>query len=154
MKRCIVILLAVLTAITAAITAVADTAEYFIMCNPDSYVNARNKPNKAAPIVGRLECGDKVLTDGKTKNGYTHIVGCSFEQPEAWIKTRYLVSDQPHEIDMETLVMRNRTAVRNGVNGSMVRRLNAGTVVRIIVYTPEWCYTNRGYIMTDYLGVN
>lgn len=151
-----IIVLAIISyfAVNAINYAFAESGAYYVICDPDSHVNARNKPQKAASIVGRLECGDMVWTDGKELNGYTHIIDCSFEQTEAWIKTRYMIRQKPIPVSMETVVMKNRTLARNGVNGSVIRRIKAGSAVKIIIYTPEWCFTNKGYIKTECLGVN
>ena len=128
--------------------------ELYIMCDADSFVNARNTPGKAGEIVGRYECGDVVQTDGRAKNGFIHVIDCPFEQDEAWVKEWYLSEYQPHRVSMTTVVKRDRTIARNGIGGNAVRRLKEGTVVRILVYTPEWCLTDRGYIRTEFLGVN
>ena len=141
-------------AISAYVHALAEPGEMYVICDPESHVNARNTPNKGGSVVGRLECGDRVRTDGKEKNGYTHLVDCSFEQTEAWVKTRYLTTEQPHIVSMTTVVMKENTLARNGIGGSVIRRLSAGRAVKILVYTPEWCLTNRGYIRTACLGVN
>ena len=138
--------------ISAYVHAFAD--EMYVMCESDSFVNARNTPGKGGEIVGRYECGDVVQTDGRAKNGYLHVIDCSFEQSEAWVKAWYLSESEPHPVSMTTVVKRDRTIARNGIGGNPVKRLKAGTAVKILVYTPDWCLTDRGYIRTEFLGVN
>ena len=160
MKRDVIkvcILAAVLSAVAVMVVSAYGYAfadEMYIMCDCESFVNARNTPGKGGEIVGRYECGDVVQTDGRAKNGFIHVIDCSFEQSEAWVKAWYLSEYQPHRVSMTTVVKRDRTIARNGIGGNAMRRLKAGTAVKILVYTPEWCLTDRGYIRTEFLGVN
>ena len=154
MKKLISVIAAI-TAIFAPITAITEGGEYFILCKPGSTVNARISPRKSAEVVGWLECGDAVKTDGKQKNGYVHIIDCSMECSEAWISSRYLVKDQPITCYIQTTVIGNgKVKSRNYVNGKTVHRLKPNTAVTIYAYSEEWCVTNKGYIQTQYLGVN
>ena len=135
--------------------AFADENGYYIICKPESHVNARNTPKKGGSIVGRFECGDYVRTDGRKKNGYAHLIDCSFEQTEAWVSERYLVKDQPYIGEWHTVVMGcGRVAARRNVDGKRLRWLNPGTGVTIYVLSKEWCITNRGFIRSAFLGVD
>lgn len=150
----ILIAILVFAAVNAYNYAFAESDVYFIICNPESHVNARNKPQKAASIVGRLECGDMVRTDGRQKNGYYHIIDCSFEQDEAWISGSYLVQDKPYIGEWHSsIISEGRVAARRNVNGKRLRWLNPGTGITIYVLSNEWCITNRGFIRSEYLGV-
>lgn len=160
MKRDVIkvcILAAVLSVVAVMVVSAYGYAfadEMYIMCDCESFVNARNTPGKAGEIVGRYECGDMVQTDGRVRNGFIHVIDCPFEQSEAWVKAWYLTPCQPYRVNMTTVVKKNRTIARNGIGGNVIRRLKEGTAVTILVYTPEWCLTDRGYIRTEFLGVN
>ena len=163
MKKTVIVVIveAVLLAVIALAVmdayqyAFADEDGYYVICDPGSYVNARNSPKKTSEVVGRLECGDYVRTDGKTRNGYVHIIDCSFEQPEAWVSVHYVVTDQPHIGEWHTVVMgEGRVAARRNVDGKRLRWLKPGTGITIYVLSKEWCITNRGFVRSAFLGVN
>ena len=69
--------------------------EGWIMCQPDSYVNIRETPGNRGAVIGYLELGDSVETDGQNRNGYTHIIHASTESGEGWVASGYLVQDRP-----------------------------------------------------------
>lgn len=151
MKRAISILI-VLTVLFAVLTAFADEGEYFIICNPESYVWVRRSPKKTAEETGRLEIGDKVYADGPRKNGYVHVDGLSTEWGEGWVWKGYLVEDQPVIYNGNGTVASNgRVACRRYVNGSRKGWAKSGTEVRVLAYSDEWAVTSRGFIQTKYL---
>ena len=151
MKR----LITVLCVIFALFSAVANADGYFILCKPKSTVNARYSPSTRSEVVGWFDCGDYVETDGITKNGFVHIVDCSLEVSEAWISARYLVEDQPTIFEIRVIVIGGgRVAARRWVNGQRARWVKPGQEVTVYAWSDEWAITNRGYIKTEFLGVN
>ena len=77
--------------------------ERWAICQPDSYLNIREKPKKTANIGGWLYLGDRVETDGKMQNGYLHIVNASTESGDGWVAARYLMEDKQVSISDEAL---------------------------------------------------
>lgn len=151
----LIVIIAVYLALSAANTALSESDEYFVICKPGTSVNARISPNKRAEIVGWFDCGDKLLTDGKTRNGFVHIIDCSLEVSEAWIHAGYLVEDEPVILNMTTVVVSyGRVACRKCIGGKRTRWAKPGTEVTIYARSDEWCVTNKGFVMTKYLGVN
>ena len=143
-----VLLFGVLTAISA----VAGERWVFILCQPDSWVNAREKPQKSGDSIGRLECGQKILTDGRERNGYLHCIRLSFEISEGWVSKGYIVSDEPQARNqLATVRAGGRVACRRGVNGSRKGWVRPGAVVKITASSSEWAVTNKGFIRREYL---
>lgn len=127
----------------------------WVMCNPESYVVIREKPKKSGTECGYLLYGDDVKIDGKQRNGYWHVVDCSTEFGEGWVKGLYLVAEPPEAPDEEiyVVVSRGRLAARNGVNGERRRWLKPGTEVIVYGKTSEWAVTNLGYVKIEYLDL-
>lgn len=154
MKKLIAMITA-LAALFAAQTVMAESDGYFVLCKPGSIVNARFSPNTRADVVGRYECGDYVRTDGEEKNGFVHIVDCSLECSDAWISKRYLVESEPRACNLRVIVIASgRVAARAWVDGKRNGWLKPGQEVTIYAQSDEWCVTNRGYVRTEFLGVN
>ena len=97
----------------------AEEQECWILCQPDSWVNVRMNPSKKSTELGRLEVGDKVYTDGKTKNGFLHIYGLWFEMDEGWVKSGYVVYDEPFIPVFQECQMKSngRVMARKTING-------------------------------------
>lgn len=150
----ILLITTVLAAITACRTAFADQNEYYIICNPDSYVHVRKTPKKGGEETGQLYCGDRVVTDGKRKNGYLHCIDLSTEYGEGWVHLGYIVSDQPKIIEGYGIITSNgRVATRRWINGKRSSWIRDGTRVRILAISEEWTLTVRGFIKSEYLEV-
>jgi len=132
----------------------AESDGYFVLCDPTSYVNARIQPKKAAEIAGRYECGDFVETDGKERNGFVHIVNCSFEYTDAWVSKRYLVKSEPIISEtVATIRAKGRVAARRWVNGKRKSWMKPGTTITVYAMSEEWSVTSRGFVQTRYLEV-
>lgn len=122
----------------------------YVMCM--DYVNVRYSPNKKQEPIGRLETGDAVMTDGKTKNGYVHCVNLDFEYSEGWVHAGFLVDDPPETIGQNaTIVSKGRLAARKYVDGKRTRWLKPMATVRVYYWSDDWCLTNCGYIQSKYL---
>ena len=74
MKK-IVALIFIIACLEAIPAGYASEVEYYVICNPKSYVCVRETPKKNGSEAGRFDCGDYVISDGIEKNGYMHIPG-------------------------------------------------------------------------------
>ena len=151
MKRAIsiILLFAVLTAVFAAF---ADEVEYYVICDPRSYVCVHLHPKKSGEETGRLEIGDRVYADGRKRNGFLHCTGINNEWGEGWVWKGYLVEDRPTVCSTRaTVVSRGKVFCRSYVNGAKVGKLKSGAEVQVLAYSDEWAVTKKGYIRTQYL---
>lgn len=151
MRRAIALAL-LLTALIGVSVSFADEVEYFIICDPESYVCVHLTPKKKGQETGRLEIGDKVYADGKKKNGFMHCVGINNEWGEGWVYKGYLVEEKPIVHKTKATVTSNgKVFCRSYVNGAKHGSLKNGAEVKVLAYTSEWAVTNKGYIQTRYL---
>ena len=145
---CIVLILAVICPIWAG----ADEEGYFILCRPGSVVNVRSNPRKTASVIAWVEFGRFVHTDGKTRNGFVHVVDLAAEETEGWISAGYLVYDRPRDETYTAQIVSNgNVIVRSCVDGKRVRVMRNGQTVTVYARSNEWAVTNRGYIRCDWL---
>lgn len=152
MKRLISVIL-ILTILTAVLPVSAEEHEYFIICNPKSYVCVRRTPKKGAEESGRLDCGDKFISDGKKKNGYIHVLGVT-EDGEGWVHRGYVIEDQPTVENLRaTVAATGRVKTRRYIGGKKLEWLEVCTDVWVYAISDEWAVTNRGFIRTKYLEV-
>lgn len=133
----------------------AEDSTKYILCNPKvtNHVAIRRSPRKGAEETGRLDCGDSILTDGKTRNGYLHILGMT-EYGEGWVHQGYVVDDKPiiekcNATIAATGRVRSWKRIGTGKNGW----LDIGTDVKVFARSEEWACTSRGYIRTKFLEV-
>lgn len=149
MRKLVAVVVCIVTMFSIAI---ADES-YYVMCHPDSFVNVRKSPSKNGTIVGCLYYGDEVKADGKTKNGFIHVVGLSLEDDEGWVRNLYLDLWKPMDdvIGEYTVVSKGRVAIRNGVNGKRTGWLKSGSDVFVYGMSAEWAVTNKGYVKSEYL---
>ena len=134
--------------------AFADGYDCYVICNPDSYVNARSTPVKTAEIVGRYDCGDRMTTDGKERSGYLHLIDCSFEVEEAWISVRYVVYDEPEVTTFRAEITGSgRVCARRWIGGKRNCWLKPGQMVTVYAVSDEWCVTSKGFVQTQFVGV-
>lgn len=151
------ILAAFITAIWAPGRAEEEEPEYitlYVLCKPTSFVNVREFPKKRGTIVGRLECGDEVLTLREKRGKYLKIYGPAFDASEEWVHGGYLTEDQPEiwpEGKAYKVIGKGRVAVRRYVRGKRRVWTQPGKTVTVYAMTAEWALTNRGYIQTEYL---
>lgn len=133
----------------------AEETPKFILCSPrtDNHVAIRRSPRKGAEETGRLDCGDQIITDGKTRNGYVHIIGMT-EYGDGWVHKGYVVDDKPViERCMATIAAKGRVKARRFIGGKKNCWLDVGDDVRVLARSEEWAVTNKGYVMTKYLEV-
>jgi hypothetical protein len=128
--------------------------ERWAICQPDSYLNIREKPKKTANIGGWLYLGDRVETDGKMQNGYLHIVNASTESGDGWVAARYLMEDQPTVETVSGVIdSKGRVAARIQPDGKRNRWMKPGDVITIYAHGSEWTVTNRGFIKSEYIAI-
>lgn len=153
MKK-IVCAILVLTLIFACFTALADDQCVFILCNPKTPVNVRRSPKISSQESGRLDFGDSVMTDGKVKNGFLHILGVT-EDMEGWIFSGYTVPDQPVKLEnaWANVAASGRVMSYRWINGKKNKWVKVGTDVRVYAISEEWAVTDRGYMRTEYLEI-
>lgn len=153
MKRIVACIL-LLTLIFACSTAFADEYKVFIICNPKTPVIVRKTPKKGAAETGRLDFGDDVLTDGRKKNGYLHIIGVT-EAGEGWIFAGNTVTDQPLKLTgaRASIAATGRVMTYRWINGKRNGWVQVCEEVKVYAISEEWAVTNRGYIRTKYLEV-
>ena len=133
----------------------AEEGTKYILCNPkaENHVAIRRSPRKGAEETGRLDCGDRIITDGKVRNGYLHILGVT-ENGEGWVHQGYVVDDKPViEKCMATVAAKGRVKARRYIGGKKNCWLNVGEDVRVFARSDEWAVTSRGYVMTKFLEV-
>lgn len=158
-KEIIIFLLIILALLFNAYFLVKGTAEEinetecWILCQPDSFVNARMNPKKKSMELGRLECGDKIYTDGKVKNGFLHCYGFTFEAGEGWVHKGYVVYDEPYyPIIQNTKITSNgRVAARKTINGKRRCWLKDGQEIKVYMTSDEWSVTNKGFVKTEFI---
>lgn len=130
------------------------TTTGWVMCK--SYLNVRMAPSKTAMEVGRLDPGDAVELDGRTKDGWAHIVGGDFGG-DGWIWAGYIVFDEPAEVNDRYTVTGSRVACRKWTDGPQIpgrEWILGGSEVKVYWISDEWALTSRGYIMSQYLEVS
>ena len=128
----------------------------YVICQPGDYVYGREKASRKSEQIGYLETGDAIWTDGKSKNGYIHCVNSSFERDECWVYGGYIVFDEPKWMGgaIATVVSNGRLAARKNTTGDVRAWLKNGTEIQVFWYSNEWCVTNRGFVMTEYIELD
>ena len=120
---------------------------------PGDYVNLRLWASKNTSSVGFLECGDDFHTDGKTKNGFLHVLDRG--EADCWIHAGYVVFEEPVEIFQNYVcVSRGRVAIRKYIDGPqnpVHPWLRTGSEVFVYYIAGDWALTNRGFIQAKYL---
>jgi hypothetical protein len=159
--RVVVLLFILAVVIVAAVSlydfAFADEEEYFIICKPDGEVNVRGEPRLKSAIVGCVFFAQRVVSDGKEKNGFVHIINLPAEDDNGWIYKGLLVRDQPIPSSGRCMVYNaERVACRKyaSTKSQVKKWLKDGSEVKVYAISEEWCVTNYGYIKTEFLTLN
>jgi uncharacterized protein YgiM (DUF1202 family) len=124
--------------------------EYFIICQPSSYVNVRISPKKDAAVIGRYELGQKVTSDGKRQNGFLHLTNLSLENCEGWVSTGFVTGEMVIET-RTARISRDKVACRRSIKGNRRKWLQKGDIVTVFAWSDDWAVTNQGFIMTKFL---
>lgn len=125
----------------------------WVLCNPESYVNIREKPRKSGRRIGQAYCGDWFRTDGTTRNGFLHV-DAPTESGEGWISTGYVVWCEPAAVAPEEkwrVDSDGRVAARSTIGGSRNRWLHDGDDIRVY-YVAEIAITQYGFVDADYVS--
>jgi hypothetical protein len=135
----------------------AKADEYYVLCRPQGEVNIRAKPKLKSQIVATAFFGDRIETDGKELNGFVHVTGLAAETDSGWIYKGLLVKDQPIASEGHAQVFKAEKVVCRKYasrDSKAVKRLDEGTNVEVYAISEEWCVTEFGYIMTEFLTLN
>lgn len=124
----------------------------WVLCQPGSIVNIRQKPTKNSPDFGGAECGTMLKSDGTTKNGFLYVYDIAAEETEGWVSTHYLVWFEPEEVNAPMRIRsEGRVACRKSIEGKIKSWARNGDILTVYWYSTEWAVTDRGYIMSQYL---
>lgn len=130
-------------------------SEAYVICQPNDFVNVRERPSSRSEVVGRYETGDKVFLDGREKGGFSHIVHTGLETEDAWICTAYLVDDKPEWLNQSaTVVSKGRLAARKNIDGKRRCWLRNGDGIKVYWFSNEWCVTDKGFVRTDFIDLD
>lgn len=126
-------------------------ATEYILCR--TYTNIRMWPSKNATEIGRLDPGDTIEIDGKTKDGFAHIVA----PMDGWVHAGYITFSAPRKVEETGVVVaRSRVAARRWIDGPQVDEkpwLVNGSEVTIYWMSDDWACTSRGFIQSEWLEV-
>ena len=148
-----ILMLMVLLVLIAATEAKAETEARWVLCRPGDWVNARRKPSTRSESLGRLECGDRIWTDGKERHGFLHVVNLSMEESEGWVYAGYVV-DGPSDGEgtmQVTVQASGRVALQKCRDGERRGWAKSGNTLTVYAFGGGWAVTNRGWIRTEYL---
>ena len=127
------------------------TEEVWVLCEPGGLVNIRNRAG--GRVVADARCGDVLWTDNKSRNGFIHVMELQAEVDEGWISSRYIVYDEPREVNAEMVICSTgRVACRKWIGGKIKGWVQDAEIVKVYWMSDEWAVTDRGYIMSAYLG--
>ena len=100
-----------------------------------------------------MDPGDRIEIDGKTKDGFAHIVS----PMDGWVWAGNVVFSEPEQVNRTAYVTaKKRVACRRWVDGPKVDSkpyLISGSEVRVYWQSADWAVTSRGYIKTEWLEV-
>lgn len=126
--------------------------QMWILCDPESFVTARSGPGKNRMEIGGFDCGTHLWTDSTEKNGFIHVVGMNAEYESGWVSLRYVVFDEPREVNTTMRIRSNaRVAARKWIGGKITRWLRNGDTVKVLWMSDSWAVTQKGYIMAEFL---
>lgn len=148
-----IVLIAVIFALVAYNDCFAE--EMYVLCKPEVEINVRHTPRKGGEIIGNLECGDAVQTDGKKRNGYVHVTGLTFEYTDGWIFAGLLIAERPYISEGHCqIVTDTRVAARHYIGGKRRGWIRPGQTITVYAVGEEWTITDRGYVRTEFLTLN
>jgi len=127
-------------------------AEAWVMCQPDSSVNVRERPNKHSEVVCEAYAGDRITLDGKKQGRWYHcLIPC--EAGEGWIRGDFLSFYEPEYWPegrkFETTA--GNLNARFSIRGNIRKRLGKGVTLTVYLCSEEWSVTSQGFIQTKFL---
>ena len=127
------------------------TEEVWVLCEPDGLVNIRSRAG--GRVVADARCGDVMWTENKVRDGFLHVTELNAEVDEGWISGRYIVYDQPHEVnEQRTVTGDGRMACRKWIGGKIKGWVQDAEIVTVYWMSEEWAVTEKGYIRSAFLG--
>ena len=127
--------------------------EAWVLCQPDSYVNIRERASSRSAYAGMLMSGDLIWVDGQTKNGYAHCDDMPNEAGEGWVHAGYIVFEEPEEVNKECRISSNgRVSCRRTIGGDRRCWVVDGSEVFVYQVAGEWAVTDKGFVKTEFIG--
>lgn len=127
-----------------------DCTEAWVLCQPGSYVHVRANPSRNSQDNSVLYSGDRIILDGRVKNGFYHCVLMANEAGEGWVSKGFVVHDKPFSDGRKYLVSANgRVACRRSINGDRRHWLHDGDIITVYMVSIDWCLTNQGFVKTE-----
>ena len=128
--------------------------EAWVICQPDDYVHVRIKPTRKSDSVGRLDCGDSFLTDGKKKHGWIRCYGIG-EAGEGWVFGGYVVYDEPVKVNrIGYSVSNGKLFARRYIGGKTIHILHNLDELKVYWWTEAWCVTDKGFIKSKFIELD
>ena len=150
MIRRIMCMLLILATLMGTAAAGGIQEEVWVLCSPGGLVNIRSKPGGA--VFGAAACGTVMWTDNRQRNGFLHVMELAAEEEEGWISSRYIVYDEPEEVNAEMRITASgRVACRKWIGGKVIRWAMPGDLVTVYWISDEWAVTGLGYIRSEFL---
>lgn len=127
--------------------------EAWVLCQPDSYVNIRERASSRSAYAGMLMSGDQIWVDGRTKDGYAHCENMSNELGEGWVHAGYIVFEEPEEVNRQCRISSNgRVSCRRTIGGDRRCWVVDGSEVFVYQVAGEWAVTDKGFVKTEFIG--
>ena len=121
----------------------------YILCK--DYVIIRQWASRHATEIGQLDPCDEVEVDGRTKDGFAHIVA----PMDGWVWAGNIVFSPVEEVNRPAYVTaKKRVACRKWCDGPTVDErpyLITGSEVKIYWLSQDWAITHRGFVKTEWL---
>lgn len=127
------------------------TTPGYILCK--DYVIIRQWGSRHAVEIGQLDPCDEVEVDGRTKDGFAHIVA----PMDGWVWAGNIVFSPVEEVNRPAYVTaKKRVACRKWCDGPQIDEkpwMITGSECRVYYMDSEWAVTSRGYVKVEYLEV-
>ena len=147
----LILLVMVMAVVSMTATAESELSEVWVLCQPDSFVNVRMHPRKDSESIGRLELGDMGYTDGKSKNGFLHIMYPGLEC-DGWISKGFISRTTVFVEKIHAkIASRGKVRCRRSVNGTRRKWLKNGSEIIVFGYGDDWAVTDYGFIQVKFL---
>lgn len=125
----------------------------WILCRPGTEVLVREKAGRRAAVCGAVSCGAELMTDGREKGGYLHLVDVANETGEGWVYTGYVVYTEPEIVNEEReIVGGGRVACRKWIDGKRTAWAKEGSTVTVYAAADGWAVTSKGFIQRRFIG--
>ena len=149
MRKLIILIMAAIIISSAA----AETQTVYVICNPDSFVWAREYPKFGANEIAYLQAGDEIQTDGRKDGGWLHVISDLTEPGEGWIYAGYISYSEPEvfQSGVQAQTTRGKVRARRYAGGKIRKTLKKGVTVTAYVVADDWTVTDAGFIKTEFL---